>query len=156
MLLVITILLATALAASCGMTDERTEVEPELSGAAEEQLDDAKVATQEAARAMRGYAFAQRMDFANERRTEMAEIQKELERLLVKADGANDAMKADAKAKLDAARAKWSEAKRQLDLAESATESNWDDVQNGFNKSYGELQAAFDEARQRLSDEIEP
>lgn len=168
-MLVIAVLLVTGFSVSCGLTDERAEVEPELSGAAEEQLDEAiketqataplekaKRETKEAVQALQGYAYAQRAEFVGNMTKGLLEIQAELDRLSAKIDSSSGAVKVDAKAKLDAVRAKWSEAKRQLDRAESTTESSWGDVQGGFNKSYGELQAAFDEARQRLIDEIEP
>ena len=53
-------------------------------------------------------------------------------------------------------RKKWAQAKKQLDRAESATESTWNDVKGGFEKSYGELKDSFEKTRQWLSEKIEP
>jgi hypothetical protein len=53
-------------------------------------------------------------------------------------------------------REKWAQAKKQLDGAETATESNWDDVKNGFKQSYADLKDSFNKTRQWLSDKIAP
>ena len=149
----ITIAFVGALSASCGMMDEHAAVDPELSAAADEKLDVAIASTQIVTEAIKDYAFAQRAQFASDRKAEMARIQTELDQLSVKAD---NAVRTDLETKLEAVRAKWAEAKQLLDKAESATEPDWSAVQRSFNKSYGELHTTFDEARRWLSDEIDP
>jgi len=154
---VIAVISLTAFVSSCGTEkNERAEVEPAPSGVTDEKLDVAIAATQVATHAIEGYAFEQREKFKSDRKAELLAMQAELDRLSVKAESASDAAKADLTSKLDAVRAKWAEAKRRLDQAESATESDWEEVQGGFDKSYGEFRAAFDEVRQLLSDKIEP
>ena len=83
-------------------------------------------------------------------------IQEELDRLGTKVDKASGAAKADAKVKLQTARDKWAQAKKQLDQAETATASNWDDVKTGFKQSYTDLQDSFAKTRQWLSDKVAP
>jgi hypothetical protein len=48
------------------------------------------------------------------------------------------------------------QAKKQLDLAESATESSWEDVKGSFKKSLDDLKDSIDKTRQWLSDKIAP
>jgi len=53
-------------------------------------------------------------------------------------------------------REKWTQTKQQLDRAETATASNWDEVKNGFKQSYADLKNSFEKTRQWLSDKIAP
>jgi gamma-glutamyl:cysteine ligase YbdK (ATP-grasp superfamily) len=116
----------------------------------------AEAETKEAAQAWEDYAYAQKAEFVHKMKGELAKIHKELDRLSAKVDKSSSAAKADAKTKLKAVHKKWAQAKKQLDRAESATESTWDDVKAGFKKSYGELKDSFGDARQWLSDKIAP
>jgi hypothetical protein len=167
MLLVITFLLAAALAAGCTSTEANAAVAPGQPGAtaaalskpgeiAAVQLDKAKAETKEAAHAMGDYAYAKKVEFAVNMKNDLAAIQVEIDRLALKIDRADVKVKADAAVKLDALRAKWAETKQRLDLAESANESNWNDVMAGFNKSHADLLDFFENTRQWLSDKIEP
>ena len=105
---------------------------------------------------MRDYAYAEKTEFVDRMGKELVSIQEELDRLGTKVDSASGAAKADAKVKLQTARDKWAQAKKQLDRAESATESTWDDVKSGFKQSYTDLQDSFAKTRQWLSDKIAP
>lgn len=137
MVLVTTLLVVGALAAGC---TERTAVEQK----------------QDATTAIQNFSYAQKAGFVDEMKKQLVAIQEELDVLSAKVDRSNSAAKADAKAKLDAVREEWVLAKKQLDAAESANESTWDDVKNGFKRSYDELKASFNNVRQWLSDKIEP
>jgi hypothetical protein len=45
---------------------------------------------------------------------------------------------------------------KELDDAKGATESTWDSVKSGSSKSYDDLKAGFQTARQWVSDKIAP
>jgi phage host-nuclease inhibitor protein Gam len=152
----IALLSLAALAVSCTSKDKESAAEPQQSETAAAQLDKAKVESKEAARAMQDYSYAQRDEFVAQMRKELAEIEEELDRLSAKVDGASGVAKTDAEAKLEAVREKWVLAKTQLDRAENATESTWDDVKGTFKKSYGDLKDSVEDARQWLSDKIKP
>ncbi len=158
--LMILLLLATGLAAGCPALDRDTADEPKARGPAEERRDEAKekvkTETKEAAQAMRDYVYAERAVFVAEMKKDLAAAQADLDRLSAEVDQSSGEAKADAKRKLDAAREKWAQTKAQLDAAESATEDTWEDVKGGVKKSYGELKESIADARQWLSDEIEP
>jgi hypothetical protein len=166
-ILVITFLLAAALAAGCSPTEANAAIVPQSPGAkvatsptpaaiAAVRLDNAKAETKEAAHAMQEYAFAKKVEFAANMKNELAAIQVEIDRIALKIDRADVKVKADATVKLDALRVKWAETKKQLDLAESANESSWEDMKAGFNKSHTDLVDFFEQTRQWLSDKIEP
>ena len=89
-------------------------------------------------------------------RRELVSTQEELDRLSAKVESAGGAVKTDAKAKLETVREKWTQAKKQLDRAETGTASDWEDVKNGFKQSYTDLKDSSDKTRQWLSDKIAP
>ena len=156
--LTIVLLLGVGLA-GCPSTDRDTANGPEAREDAQDakaQRDKAKTETKEAAHAMRDYVYAEKTEFVAEMKKDMVVIQADLDRLSAEVEQSSGKAKADAKVELDAARKQWAEAKAQLDAAESATEDTWDDVKDGFKKSYGELKTSMANARQWLSDEIEP
>lgn len=148
-ILMTTLLSATLLAVACTSKDENQST-------AGVKLENAKAETKAAVRSMRDYAYAERSEFVDKMKKDMVGTQEELDRLGAKVDSANDAAKADAKVKLAAVREKWSQAKKQLERAESATASDWDDVKNGFKQSYIDLKITFNQTRQWLSDRIAP
>jgi hypothetical protein len=155
-ILVTMFLIAAASAVGCTSKDGRSAAAPKQQGSAAVQLDKAKAETKQAAQAMRDYAYAEKAEFVDRMKKELVSIQEELDRLGAKVEKASGAAKDDAKVKLQAARDKWAQAKKQLDQAETATESSWDDVKTGFKQSYADLQDSFTKTRQWLSDKIAP
>jgi gas vesicle protein len=105
---------------------------------------------------MRDYVYAEKTEFVDAMKKDLAAIEADLDRLSAEVEQSRGEARAKAKLELEAARKKWAEAKAQLDAAEAATEDTWEDVKRGFKKSYGELKESIAEARQWLSDEIEP
>ena len=147
---------AAALAVDCKSTaDQPTAGTPQDSAAAF-QLGKAKAATVEAAQAMEDYAYARKTEFVAKMNKDLGVLQDEVNLLAAKADGASGAAKADAKDQLAAVRAKWSKTKQQLDQAQNATESTWNDVKNGFKESYAGLKDSVDTTRKWLSEKIAP
>ena len=105
---------------------------------------------------MGDYAYAEKTEFVDKMRRELVGTQEELDRLSAKVESAGGAAKTDAKAKLETVREKWTQAKKQLDRAATATASDWEDVKNGFKQSYTDLKDSSDKTRQWLSDKIAP
>ena len=152
---IITFLTVTALAVSCTSRGDKSPIESEASETATARLDEAKTATQEAGQSMQDYTYAQKTEFVDSMKKELAQMQEEMDRLSAKVASSSTATKDAAKTQLDAVREKWAQAKAQLDQAGNSTESTWDDVKGGFNQSYSELKDSFNEARQWLSDRID-
>jgi Arc/MetJ family transcription regulator len=148
--------LAAGFTAGCKSREGTSAIAPKQGEIAAAQLDKAKLETKEAAQSMREYAYAEKAEFVNKMKKELVDIQGELDRLGAKVDRASGAAKADAKVKLATVREKWTQTKQQLDRAETATASNWDEVKNGFKQSYADLKNSFEKTRQWLSDKIAP
>jgi ABC-type transporter Mla subunit MlaD len=147
---------AAALAVGCKATADKPSSGAPQDSASAFQLGKAKAASLEATQAMGDYAYARKAEFVADMNKELGEVQDNLNLLAAKADRASGAAKADAKDQLAAVRAKWTKTKQQLDQAENATESTWNDVKSGFKESYAGLKDSVDTTRQWLSEKIAP
>ena len=143
--LVFTLLAAMAFAMGC-------DKEPSAS----QQLEKVKSETKEAARDMKDYTYAQKGDFVKQMQTQLSALDQDLEKLSAKIERSSDAIKAEAKPKLQALRDQASQLNVQLDKAKNATESTWDDVKAGSRKAYDALADGFNQARTWVSDKIAP
>jgi hypothetical protein len=113
-------------------------------------------ATKEAAQSVQDYAYTQKSEFLEAAKRELSNLKAEMERLRSAIERSTGAARADAKAKLEVASDKWTAAKLQLDRAEAATEASWEDVQNRYRAAQTDLKKSINEARQWLSERIEP
>jgi cytochrome c556 len=143
--LIITLLSVAAFAVGC--KKEET---------ASQQLDKVETETKEAAQDMKDYTFAQKAEFTEKMKNQLAEINRELEQISAKIEKSSDSVKAEAKPKLQTLREQTARLNKQLDEASNATESTWNDVKTGFRKGYTELQDGFQQARQWVSEKIAP
>lgn len=121
-----------------------------------QQLDKVQEKTAEAAQELRDYTFAQKAEFTENMRSQLAEINKDLDQLSARIERSSDAAKAEAKPKLQALRDQAAKLTEQLDEAKNATESTWDSVKAGSKKAYHELKDGFNQARQWVSEKIAP
>ena len=149
-LLALTLVAITAFAVGCKPSAEQDRK------ATAEQLDKIQTKTTEAAQDMKDYTFAQKDAFVAKMQGQMAEINRDVDALMVRVEKSADAAKAEAKPKLQAIRDQAAKLNQQLDEAKNATESTWGDVKASFKKGYGELKDGFQSARQWVSDKIAP
>jgi DNA anti-recombination protein RmuC len=143
--LVITFLSAVAFAVGCNKEQTTSQ-----------QLDNAKAETKQAAQDMKDYTYAQKTEFVQQMQAQLAALNRDLDQLSVKVEKSSDAVKADAKPKLQALRDQADKLNQQLDKAKDATESTWGDVKDGTKKAYTDLKDSFQQARQWVSDKIAP
>jgi chromosome segregation ATPase len=121
-----------------------------------QQLENVKTETKEAAQDMKDYTFAQKAEFVKQMQGQLDNLNRDLDQLAAKIDSSSDAVKAEAKPKLQALRDQAAQLNKQLDEAKNATESTWDSVKNGFKKAYEATKDGFNQARQWVSDKIAP
>jgi len=143
--LVITVLSIAAFAAGCDKQQTPTE-----------QIEKVQTETKAAAADMKDYTFAQKDEFVKAMQVQLDALNKDLDQLSAKIDSSSDAVKAEAKPKLQALRDQTAQLNKQLDEAKNATESTWDNVKTGFSKAYDATKDGFNEARQWVSDKIAP
>jgi chromosome segregation ATPase len=123
---------------------------------ASQQMDKVQTETKQAAQDMKDYTFAQKAEFVTAMQAQIDALNKDLEQLSTKIDSSSDAVKAEAKPKLQALRDQVAQLNQQLDKAKNATESTWDEVKSGFQKAYDSTKDGFNQARQWVSDKIAP
>jgi chromosome segregation ATPase len=120
------------------------------------QLDKVKSETKADAQAMKDYTFAQKAEFVAQMQGQVDALNKDLDQLSAKIDKSSDAVKADAKPKLQALRDQAAQMNKKLDEARNATESTWDSVKAASQKTWDGLKDDFQKARQWASDKIAP
>ena len=120
------------------------------------QLDKVKSETKADAQAMKDYTFAQKAEFVAQMQGQVDALNKDLDQLSAKIDKSSDAVKADAKPKLQALRDQAAQMNKKLDEARNATESTWDSVKAASQKTWDGLKDDFTQARQWASDKIAP
>ena len=121
-----------------------------------QQMETVKTETKQAAQDMKDYTFAQKAEFVKTMQGQLDALNKDLDQLSAKIDSSSDAVKAEAKPKLQALRDQAAQLNKQLDDAKNATESTWDSVKAGFTKAYEATKDGFNQARQWVSDKIAP
>ena len=144
------IILVTLLAASAfvvGCNKEQTT---------SQQLDKVQADTKQAAQDMKDYTYAQKAEFVEKMQAQLTALNRDLDQLSAKVEKSSDAVKAEAKPKLQALRDQTAQLNKQLDEVKNATESTWDSVKGGFQKAYEASKDGFQQARQWVSDKIAP
>jgi chromosome segregation ATPase len=121
-----------------------------------QQLDEVKAETKSAAQDMKGYTFAQKGEFVAKMQGQLEALKKDLEQLSAKIESSSDAVKAEAKPKLQALRDQTTQLNEQLDNARNASESTWDSVKETSQKAFDSLKVGFQQSRQWVSDKIAP
>ena len=121
-----------------------------------QQIDKVQTETKQAAQDMKDYTFAQKDEFVKAMQVQLDALNQDLDQLAAKIDSSSDAIKAEAKPKLQALRDQSAQLSKQLDAARNATESTWDSVKAGFSKGYQATKDGFNSARQWVSDKIAP
>ena len=121
-----------------------------------QQIENVKTETKAAAQDMKDFTFAQKAEFVKQMQGQLDALNKDLDQLSAKIDSSSDAVKAEAKPKLQALRDQAAQLNKQLDEAKNATESTWDSVKAGFSKAYEATKDGFNQARQWVSDKIAP
>jgi len=143
--MLITLLAVSALAVGCKKEQTTSQ-----------QLDNAVAETKQAAQDMKDYTFAQKPEFVEKMQGQLAALNRDLDQLAAKVESSSDAVKAEAKPKLQALRDQTAQLNKQLEEARNATESTWDSVKGGFKKAYEASKEGFQQARQWVSDKIAP
>ena len=145
--LILTFLSMAALAVGCKQSDQ---------AATSQQLDKVQTETTQAAQNLKDYTYAEKAEFVKALQTQLDTINQELDTLSAKVDASSDAVKADAKPKLQALRDQSAQLKQQLADVQNATESTWDSVKAATKSAYDSTAKGVVDARQWLSDKIAP
>ena len=143
--MLLTLLSAATLAAGCDKGQTTSQ-----------QIDKVQTETKQAAQDMKDYTFAQKDEFVKYMQGQLTALNLDLDKLSAKVDSSSDAVKADAKPKLQALRDQAAKLNQELADASNATETTWESVKADTQKAYTATEKGFTDARQWLSDKIAP
>ena len=121
-----------------------------------QQLETVKTETTQATADMKDYTFAQKDEFVKAMQAQLTTLNQDLDKLSAKIDSSSDAMKAEAKPKLQALRDQATKLNQQLADASNATESTWESVKASSKKAYAAMADGVTDARKWVSDKIAP
>ncbi len=106
--------------------------------------------------ALKVIAYADRAAFVAARNEQLATLSKELERITLVAERSTGTAKDIAYKAVESVRAKWVEAKKDVDLAERATEASWHQTTAKVAASYDALVDSLAETRTWAAEKIAP
>ena len=123
---------------------------------ASEQLDRVQDKTADVAQDMRDYTYGQKDDFIAIMRSQLADLNRELDELAAKVEKSPATVRAEAQPRIDALREQTARLNRKLDDATNATESSWDKFKADVRRTHDASEEDFRRARQWLSEKIAP
>ena len=123
---------------------------------AAKQLDDVKTETKATAQEMKDFTFAQKAEFVGPCKFNWTRLTRIWTNSPPGSTSSTDAVKADAKPKLQALRDQVTKLNHQLDEARNASESTWDSVKADSQLALNSVKNTFQQSRQWLSDKIAP
>jgi len=121
-----------------------------------QQIETVKTEATQAAADMKDYTYAQKDEFVKAMQAQLTTLNQDLDKLSAKIDSSSDAIKAEAKPKLQALRDQATKLNQQLADASNATESTWDSVKDASKKAYASMADGVLDARKWVSDKIAP
>src|ERR1051326_1921972 len=116
--LLITLLAVSALAVGCQQSEKSATENRETT---EKQIDKVQAETKEAAQDMKKYSYAQKGEFVEKMRSQLSGLNRDLDELGVRIEKSSDAVKAEAKPKLQGLRDQTAQLNQKLDEVKNAT-----------------------------------
>jgi len=154
---ILPIVSAALLAAGCKPTSDTEPSSPLSTNAPDStRLEQMKKETKDTVLATRDYAYAQKAEFAEKIRGELADLNQKIDDLSAKIENSTADTRAEAKEKLAAMREKANHLNEQLDQVKDSTETKWEETKAGIQKGWNELKDSVDQSRQWLADKIAP
>ena len=132
--LAVAFLAVAAFAAGCKPPDDSSTAQ---------QLDKVKTETKADAQEMKDYAFAQKAEFVAKMQGQVDALNKDIDALSAKIEKSSDAVKADAKPKLQALRDEAAKMNQQLDDGRERDGVHMGQRQSRHQKSLGRLEGRF-------------
>jgi chromosome segregation ATPase len=149
----IPLVIAVALFSSCSPSPRNTT---QSADASDKALNKVKTETRETAKAINEYAHAQRMEFATNMKLELDASKRELDQIATKLKSASEPTRVKTEPRVKELREQIAKLETQLDTVRNSPESNWTSVKTGFTNSWESTKKGLNEARQWVSDQIQP
>jgi cytochrome c556 len=137
----------------CSPSKNKAEAEKE---AVVKQIDKTQDAAKEVAMDLKAYTNEQKNEFVAAMKKQIAALETNIQELAAMIEKSNDQVKAEAKPKLATLREQSSLLSKQIAEINQSTPSTWESIKVETQKAYGSLKDSLAQARQWLSDKIEP
>lgn len=121
-----------------------------------QQLDRVQTKTAEVGQNIKDYTFTEKDEFVKAGRTQLAELNRDLDELAARVEESSAAVKAEAQPRIETLRGQTAHLNKQLDEATNSTESSWDKFKAEVGKTQAVSKEEFNKARQWLSDKVAP
>jgi peptidoglycan hydrolase CwlO-like protein len=123
---------------------------------ASERLDQVGAEAKTTSQNMKDYTFAHKDEFVANMQGQLDALNKDLEQLSAKIESSTDAIKLEAKPKMQALHDQVAQLNKKLDDARNGNESTWDSVKATSQKAFASFKDGVQQSRQWLSDKIAP
>jgi len=150
---IISALIATIMSVGCSPSKDKAEAEKE---AVVKQIDKTQDAAKGAAMDLKAYTYERKNEFVAAMKKQVDALEQNIQELASMIEKSSDKIKAEAKPKLAALREQSSLLAKQVEEIDKSTPSTWESIKAETQKAYGSLKDGLTQARQWVSDKIEP
>ena len=148
------ILAIAAIVASCNPSSKSaTNANAKSPQKALEKVEDS---TRENAQEIKEYVHSQKAEFVAKMKVELKDAKVELEAIVAQMEKAPAEIKAKAQPKILALQEQMKKLDAQLEAVNNSNESTWASVKSVFSSAYDSTKSGLNDARQWLSNQIEP
>ena len=127
-----------------------------LNGYAREMTRHEQRQEQQATLAETKESYLHKDDYLKQTNAELKKLKKEIARLEKKSEQANNEAKEEARERVQAVKERFGKLGEKIEELKRASESTWEDVKRGYNKSVNEFKNAIDKSRTWMSEKIAP
>lgn len=155
-ILITATLLIVGITSGCDLFSGKSNAQKSLDKLQAKLIEEERLKEKEAAKAARSnYTHSQRNIFADDKKNELVDLQKEVDMLVVKLE--NSKIKADAEAnkKLDDLLEKLQQTRLEIEELRNADESEWEAVKTKFNDINSNLKSSYAEVSKWFDEKIE-
>jgi peptidoglycan hydrolase CwlO-like protein len=100
------------------------------------------------------YSYSQKNEFVAKMKEQLADVNREIEKLSSKVASSSEDASKDAKARIERLKEKSKDLNVEIGHTESATEATWNDVKARSKKVYGDVKDSFRDAGDWVSEKI--
>ena len=100
-------------------------------------------------------SFSQKQDLVSKMKSQLNDVNGEIEKLSSKASNSTDSASSDAKSKLETLKDKAKNLNVEIDKVQNATESTWNDIKASSRKAFDEAKNSFRDAKDWAAQKLE-
>jgi cytochrome c556 len=150
---IISALITTIITVGCSPSKDTAETEKE---AVTKLIEKTQTAAKDSAMDLKAYTYEQKNEFVDAMKKQVATLETNIQELSTMIEKSSEEVKAEAKPKLAALREQSLLLSKQIEKIDQSTPSTWENIKSQTQQAYGSLKDSFNQARQWVSDKIEP